>query len=92
MNKKTTMTLAIAGVLSGGAGAAIATGIVAHGAPTWEGAEKCQGVAAKAKNDCGANDHSCGGKAVEDRDPAEWLWVPAGLCDRIAGGTVKAKK
>lgn len=89
MNNKTAITLSIAGVLSLGAGAAIGTGIVAHGPPTWEGAEKCQGVVAKAKNDCSANGHACGGKAAVDRDPEEWMWVPAGLCDRIAGSKIK---
>ena len=54
--------------------------------------EKCYGVAAKGKNDCGTASHSCAGQAKADNDPAEWVYVPAGLCDKLAGGSTKAKK
>lgn len=49
--------------------------------------EKCYGVAAKGKNDCGTGHHSCAGQSKVDHAPDEWLYVPAGLCERIAGGT-----
>lgn len=49
--------------------------------------EKCYGIVAKGKNDCAANGHSCGGYAAVDNDPNEWILVPKGLCDRIAGGS-----
>ena len=53
---------------------------------------KCKGVARKGKNDCGANNHACGGKAAKDRDPNEWIYVPKGVCEKIAGGIVMKEK
>lgn len=56
--------------------------------------EKCAGVAAKGKNDCGSTDgkHACGGKAKADNLPTEWIYVPKGTCDKITGGKVIATK
>jgi uncharacterized membrane protein len=53
--------------------------------------EKCYGVAKAGKNDCGANGHSCAAQAKADRDPNEWLLVPKGTCERLAGGSLKPK-
>lgn len=50
--------------------------------------EKCAGVAKAKKNDCGANGHPCAGKAKKDNDPNEWIYTPAGVCDKIPGGKV----
>ena len=90
MDKKTL------GVL-GFAGAALVAATVSAAAPKWapKGStiEKCAGIAAKGKNDCGANDHSCAGNAKRDNDPNEWVYVPVGVCDKIADGRVwKTKK
>ena len=46
--------------------------------------EKCFGVVKAGQNDCGANGHSCAGKAKVDGDPKEWLYVPQGLCAKLA--------
>ncbi len=54
--------------------------------------ERCYGVAAKGKNDCATNAHSCAGQSTEDRHPNEWIYTPAGLCDRIHGGIQKPEK
>lgn len=53
--------------------------------------EKCYGVAKAEKNDCSAKDgsSSCAGQAKKDSDPNNWVYVPKGLCDKLAGG-VKA--
>lgn len=56
-----------------------------------EGMEKCAGVAKAGKNDCGTAGHSCAGQAKADGKD-EWVYVPKGTCDKIAGGTVVAKK
>jgi uncharacterized membrane protein len=50
--------------------------------------EKCYGVAKAAKNDCHAKDgsSSCAGQAKKDADANLWVYVPAGLCDKLAGG------
>ncbi|UTW54171.1 DUF2282 domain-containing protein [Kordiimonas sp. SCSIO 12610] len=51
--------------------------------------EKCFGIVAKGQNDCGTSAHSCAGQAKVDNHPEEWVYVPAGLCERIAGGKKK---
>jgi uncharacterized membrane protein len=53
--------------------------------PMPAGSEKCYGIAAKAKNDCAAGSHSCAGNATKDRDPASFVFLPAGACEKIAG-------
>ncbi len=52
--------------------------------------EKCAGIAAAGKNDCGAVDgkHGCAGKATIDNDDNEWVYVPKGTCTKITGGVV----
>ncbi|MCG8669134.1 MAG: DUF2282 domain-containing protein [Pseudomonadales bacterium] len=51
--------------------------------------EKCQGIAKAGLNDCGTSKHSCAGQATVDNDPEEWIYLPAGTCEKITGGTVK---
>jgi uncharacterized membrane protein len=55
-------------------------------APAMQGMEKCFGVAKVGANDCGTISHTCSGEAKIDRDKNEWVFVPSGLCKRIAGG------
>ena len=50
--------------------------------------EKCAGIAAAGKNDCGTKTSSCKGTAKEDREAMKWIEVPTGTCSKIAGGTV----
>lgn len=52
--------------------------------------EKCYGVAARGKNDCGEGQHSCVGQATRDRDPQSFLLVPKGDCQKLAGGKNEA--
>jgi uncharacterized membrane protein len=52
--------------------------------------EKCYGIAKAGKNDCasqGAN--SCGGSSKVSGDKKAWIYVPAGYCERIVGGSTK---
>jgi uncharacterized membrane protein len=55
--------------------------------PTYD-AEKCYGIAKAGANDCASTtgSHSCAGMSKVDGDPSEWIYVPAGYCDRIVGG------
>jgi uncharacterized membrane protein len=56
-------------------------------------AEKCYGINAAGKNDCASsNSHSCAGEAKRASDPASWIYVPAGSCQKIQGGSTSAKK
>lgn len=50
--------------------------------------EKCYGVAKAEKNDCATKDgaHSCAGQSKKDGDTNAWVYVPKGLCERLAGG------
>ena len=51
--------------------------------------EKCYGIVAKGKNDCGTSTHSCAAQAEIDNHPEEWIYIPKGLCNRIAGGSTE---
>lgn len=55
-------------------------------------AEKCYGVAKAGKNDCQTASSSCAGTSRRDGQTDAWLFVPAGLCDKIVGGHLEAKK
>jgi uncharacterized membrane protein len=55
-------------------------------------AEKCYGIAKAGQNDCASTgNNSCGGTSKLNSDPNAWLYVPEGYCDRIVGGSLKAK-
>ena len=56
-------------------------------------AEKCYGINAAGKNDCAAsNSHSCAGEAKRASDPASWIYVPTGTCQKIQGASLTPKK
>jgi uncharacterized membrane protein len=56
------------------------------------GSEKCYGVAAAGKNDCAAGVHSCAGQATKNADKASFVFLPAGACSKLAGGSTMAGK
>ncbi len=55
------------------------------------GMEKCAGIVKAGKNDCGTSKHACSGNAAVDKDPEEWVYVPAGTCEKIADGKLVAE-
>lgn len=60
-------------------------------APSWK-AEKCYGIAKTGSNDCASTgNNSCGGTSKLSSDPRAWIYVPAGYCERIVGGSLKPK-
>lgn len=60
-------------------------------APSYS-AEKCYGIAKAGENDCASTgNHSCAGQSKVDADPASWIFVPTGYCDRIIGASMKPK-
>lgn len=85
MNKQALVGSALAGALALGisAGQAVAAD---------DDMEKCYGVAKAGMNDCAATDgsHSCAGQSTVDGDPGEWIYVPAGTCEKIVGGSLEA--
>lgn len=49
--------------------------------------EKCYGVVAAGKNDCAGNGHACQGQAKTSADGQEFIALPAGICERLEGGS-----
>jgi len=81
---KTTLTIAAAL----GAGLLLAAQAQAQ-APA---IEKCFGVAKAGKNDCQTANSSCAGTSKRDNQGDAWLYIPAGSCERIVGGSKDPKK
>lgn len=92
MNRKAMVGSAIAGVLAMGA-ASLANAAGPAPKPGYQ-FEKCYGIAKAGDNDCAAADgsHSCAGQSKVSGDPGSWLYVPAGTCEKIVGGSLKPKK
>ena len=49
----------------------------------------CYGMKASRRNDCAAGAHSCAGQATKARDPASFVLLPQGDCQKLAGGSLK---
>jgi uncharacterized membrane protein len=61
-------------------------------APTAFKTEKCYGIAKAGRNDCASTgNNSCGGSSKVNSDPKAWIYVPAGYCERIVGGSLQPK-
>ncbi len=84
MKKQAILTTAIGGLLALGlAGAAHADE---------QKMEKCFGVAKAGMNDCGSKKagHSCAGQASRNSDANDFVALPKGTCNKIAGGMLMA--
>lgn len=57
---------------------------IKRGAP-----EMCYAVARGGRNDCRTAAHVCAGWAHKDADPGAFVYLPAGTCERIAGGRLE---
>ena len=55
-------------------------------------AEKCYGITKAGKNDCQTANSSCAGTSKRDSQADAWIYVPAGTCGRIVGGSLEARK
>jgi uncharacterized membrane protein len=53
--------------------------------------EKCYGIVKAGMNDCETSSHACSGQSKTDRDPESWIYLPAGTCEKIAGGNLQPK-
>ena len=85
--KKLLTAAALAGALS-----MAVTGGASEAQAKKKGKEKCYGIVKAAKNDCGANGHSCAAQAKVDNDPNEWVMMSAGLCDKLTGASTSPIK
>lgn len=52
--------------------------------------EKVYGIAKAGKNDCANKSHQCAGQAKVDNDPSEWIFLPKGVSEKIAGASLTA--
>jgi len=53
--------------------------------------EKCFGVAKAGQNDCATASNSCAGTTTSDAQKDAFLYVPVGICAKIAGGSLMPK-
>jgi uncharacterized membrane protein len=53
--------------------------------------EKCFGIAAAGQNDCQTATNSCAGESKTAGAGDAWIYVPAGTCLKINGGSLTAK-
>lgn len=53
--------------------------------------EKCFGVVKAGLNDCQTASHSCAGTATADNAKDSWIYIPAGTCSKITGGSTEPK-
>jgi len=77
-----------AGVMLAVAGAMIAAvaASMRHSAQGSVERERCYGIVRAGANDCANAVHSCAKQAAADSDKREWIAVPRGTCQRLAGG------
>ncbi len=78
-------------ILSAAIGGLLALGLASGNASAADkkmDMEKCFGVAKAGMNDCSSNksSHSCAGQAAKNNDPMDFVAVPKGTCDKLAGG------
>lgn len=93
MQHVTRKQAALASLLA--AGSLVAAGSATAAVPdTPKAWEKCAGIAKAGKNDCGSLDgkHGCASQSTVDNADTEWVYVPAGTCEKITGGVVAKVK
>ena len=82
-------------ILSAAIGGLLALGLVGNASAEPKkmdkNMEQCFGIAKAGMNDCSSNKsaHSCAGQATKNNDPMDFVAVPKGTCDKIAGGMLK---
>lgn len=52
--------------------------------------EKCYGVVKAGSNDCQTATSSCAGTSKRDGQADAWIYLPAGTCGKIAGGSTQS--
>lgn len=85
-NARYVITAAIAALTSGGV--LVSTATQAAGAVVCAEQERCYGIAKAGKNDCATSASACSGSAKQDNQKDAWVYVPKGMCAKVAGGTL----
>ena len=86
------MNLIIASAMA----AALAAPVASHGQagpapkPKFD-SEKCYGVSKAGKNDCQTANSSCAGTSRRDGQKDAWIYVPAGTCLKLVGGSMQPR-
>jgi len=73
------------------AATATAAGAQTHAAKPDYMFEKCYGLVKAGLNDCQTSTHSCAGTATADNQGDSWIYVPAGTCAKLTGGSSEPK-
>ena len=76
-------------ILAGAVAAALAAPLFTAAA---DDSEKCYGVAAAGSNDCQTANNSCAGQVSDAGKGDAWIYVPAGTCTKINGGSLEPKQ
>ena len=90
-----TSTLALATAIAGALSVSAAATSHAQAGPAAKpdySFEKCYGVVKAGKNDCQTTHSSCAGTSKRDNQADAWIYVPAGTCAKIAGGSTEPSK
>ncbi|WP_119303729.1 BufA1 family periplasmic bufferin-type metallophore [Dongia deserti] len=77
-------------ILAGAVAAALTAPVVGTAAAADN--EKCYGIAAAGQNDCQTASSSCAGTAAQAGRGDAWIYVPAGTCTKINGGSLQPKQ
>lgn len=88
---KTTHTLLLA---AASAAISLAAASIANAGPAAKpeyASEKCFGVASSGQNDCQTATNSCAGTVTQPKQADAWIYVPAGVCGKISGGSLEPK-
>ena len=88
INTKTLVSSALAGV------AMLSAPSIANAQPAEQPGfsfEKCYGISKAGQNDCQTSTHSCAGTATRDNQSDAWIYLPAGSCAKVVGGSLEPK-
>jgi len=93
MNSSMILKSALAGAMALGMASIVSATDMPQGkAMAQDSMVKCYGINAAHKNDCKSPGHSCAGQDAKSRDANAFVAVPAGLCEKVAGGSTKPAK
>ncbi|HEV8391358.1 MAG TPA: DUF2282 domain-containing protein [Dongiaceae bacterium] len=79
-------------ILAGAVAAALAAPMIGASGAAAADNEKCFGVAAAGQNDCQSAGNSCAGQVTAAGKSDAWIYVPAGTCTKINGGSLEPKQ
>ncbi|MFN0313998.1 MAG: DUF2282 domain-containing protein [Burkholderiales bacterium] len=82
-------------VIASAVAAVLAMPAVVQGGPAPKpnfDAEKCFGIVKAGKNDCQTANSTCAGTSKRDGQADAWVYIPAGICSKVIGGSLQPKR